>query len=125
MVGTLNKRKAKCGFSLVEIMIVVAIIGLIMASTLPSFVRAREQSQHKSITNNLRNIQAAKDQWAMEKGKATSDIPSKTDLAPYFDQNAFPNPIANETYSLEAVGTFPYVDLSAPIDGMTRIYGTN
>lgn len=113
------------GFSLVEIMIVVAIIGILAATTLPSFVRARERTQENSIVSNLRVIQSAKDQWAIANGKATTDTPVNTDLEPYFEQNTFPASVAGETYSVGSVGTNPHADLASPLSGMTRIVGTN
>lgn len=58
----------KKGFTLVEIMIVVAIIGLLAAIAIPSFMRARLTSQMNACINNLRQIEAAKDQYAMEIG---------------------------------------------------------
>lgn len=64
MESEMNKK----GFTLVEIMIVVAIIGLLAAIAIPSFMRARQSSQSTGCINNLRQIDAAKDQYAMEKG---------------------------------------------------------
>lgn len=58
----------KKGFTLVEIMIVVAIIGLLAAIAIPSFMRARLTSQQNACINNLRQIEAAKDQFALENG---------------------------------------------------------
>ena len=58
----------KKGFTLVEIMIVVAIIGLLAAIAIPSFMRARTTSQMNACINNLRQIEAAKDQYALEMG---------------------------------------------------------
>ncbi|MFA5342746.1 MAG: prepilin-type N-terminal cleavage/methylation domain-containing protein [Kiritimatiellia bacterium] len=58
----------KKGFTLVEIMIVVAIIGLLAAIAIPSFMRARTTSQANACINNLRQIEAAKDQYALENG---------------------------------------------------------
>ncbi len=56
----------KQGFTLVEIMIVVAIIGLLAAIAIPSFMKARENSRKNACINNLRQIEGAKEQWAME-----------------------------------------------------------
>jgi len=67
------KTNAKAGFTLVEIMIVVAIIGLLAAIAIPNFVKARENAQLNSIFNNLRIIEGAKDQWALENKKGTGD----------------------------------------------------
>jgi len=58
----------KKGFTLVEIMIVVAIIGLLAAIAIPSFMRARTTSQKNACINNLRQIEAGKDQYALEYG---------------------------------------------------------
>ena len=60
----------KKGFTLVEIMIVVAIIGLLAAIAIPSFMRARTTSQANACINNLRQIEAAKDQYALENSLA-------------------------------------------------------
>ena len=63
--------KMKQGFTLVEIMIVVAIIGLLAAIAIPSFMKARTTSQANACINNLRQIEAGKEQWALEKKKNT------------------------------------------------------
>jgi prepilin-type N-terminal cleavage/methylation domain-containing protein len=76
-----NSRKQ--GFTLVEIMIVVAIIGLLAAIAIPNFVKARTTSQQNACINNLRLIDSSKQQWALEQRQQTSSTPAGTDLQPY------------------------------------------
>jgi prepilin-type N-terminal cleavage/methylation domain-containing protein len=78
-----NKVSRKSGFTLVEIMIVVAIIGLLAAIAIPNFVRARTTSQQNACINNLRLIDSAKQQWALEQHQTSSSQASGTDLQPY------------------------------------------
>lgn len=73
----------KAGFTLVEIMIVVAIIGLLATIAIPNFVHARTNSQTNACINNLRQIDGAKQQWALEQGKTTGDTPLVDDIMPY------------------------------------------
>jgi len=71
MLKKLTTKRA--GFTLVEIMIVVAIIALLAAIAVPGFLRARKRSQASKIINDLRLVDAAVDQYAIERGKKTDD----------------------------------------------------
>ena len=106
-------KKNGSGFTLVEIMIVVTIIGLLASLAIPSMARARDTSRLNVIYNNLRMLQTAKDQWSLENrmptGAAVSDI---TVLQPYYRYGAL-IPAANETYVPNPVGATVEADLPA------------
>jgi len=90
-------------------MIVVAIIGLLAAIGIPNFVRARQTSQTKACINNLRIIDQAKQQWALEYGQVSSATPSSTDILPYFGRTgvAMPNEPVGGSYNINAVSLAP------------------
>ena len=81
MLNKLNKRRG--GFTLVEIMIVVAIIALLAAIAVPGFLRARKRSQASRIINDLRLIDSAVDQYAIETNKKSGDAVAVTDWTNY------------------------------------------
>ena len=81
MLTKLNTRRG--GFTLVEIMIVVAIIALLASIAVPSFLRARKRSQGTTSLETLRTVDSAKDQYAIENGKGPTVTPAAADLYPY------------------------------------------
>ena len=105
MIKRLKKSK---GFTLVEIMIVVLIIGILLAIAVPNFLKARETSRSKTCVANLRQIEAAKEQWAMEMKKGATDTPVWADLVGI---NAYlkaqPSCPSGGTYTIGDVSTNP------------------
>ena len=76
-------RKNQGGFTLVEIMIVVAIIGLLAAIAVPGFIRARKRSQATAVLNDARVLDGARDQYAIENGRTGSSAVTGAMLVPY------------------------------------------
>ena len=99
----------RAGFTLVEIMIVVAVIGLLAAVGIPNYVHARQTAQTNACINNLRLIDQAKQQWALETGKLSSAVPLDTDIALYFGRGGanMPKEPLGGTYNILAVNTPP------------------
>ena len=96
-------------------MIVVAIIGLLASIAIPSIVRARDTSRLNIIYSNLRVLDAAKDQWAMENNQATgTPVPDLSVLKSYIRFDGIQN-VINETYVPNAVGTPPEADLPSGV----------
>ena len=115
MFNKLNQKRA--GFTLVEIMIVVAIIALLAAIAVPGFLRARKRSQASKILNDLRMIDAAIDQYAIETTKTTGSTVDVTDWTNYVkkDSNLFASgaDLFGNTYGQQTVDSLPQVSASA------------
>jgi prepilin-type N-terminal cleavage/methylation domain-containing protein len=99
----------KAGFTLVEIMIVVAIIGLLAAIAIPNFVRARQTAQKNACINNLRQIDGAKEQYALENNLGAAASVTSGNVASYI-KSGFPKCPSSGVYSVNALGTNPSCD---------------
>ena len=92
--------KSAKGFTLVEIMIVVVIIGLLAAMAIPAFQKVRTNSQDKAVLNNARQLSAGADQYFLENGVSQVDLTAL--LGPTSYVKAL-NTVANETYPTQFV----------------------
>jgi prepilin-type N-terminal cleavage/methylation domain-containing protein len=98
-------RSNKAAFTLVEIMIVVAIIGLLAALAVPGFVKARKQSQGRRIINDARQMDAAIDQWALETGQSDGATVNTTLAASYLKTAWKTTDLLNNDFTIGSVGT--------------------
>jgi len=111
MLNAINKRRG--GFTLVEIMIVVAIIALLAAIAVPGFLRARKRSQASRILNDLRMIDSAVDQYAIETNRKTGDVVGVADWTNYLKKGSLlyngGKSLLGTAYGSQTVDTIPQV----------------
>jgi prepilin-type N-terminal cleavage/methylation domain-containing protein len=96
------------GFTLIEIMIVVAIIGLLAAVAIPNLTKATRTARRQACIQNLKTIDGAKKQWALENRKGDADTPSDADMFGadrYIEKR--PECPAGGTYNLGTVADKP------------------
>ncbi len=100
------------GFTLVEIMIVVAIIAMLAGIGIPSFLKSRTESRKSACINNLRLLDHAKQQWATTTGALETATPDVTAINIYL-KNGAPTCPAGGTYTYGAINALPTCSLSA------------
>jgi len=105
--------RSRKGFTLVEIMIVVAIIGLIAAIAIPNFIRARQTAQGQACAQNLEQIDGAKQQWGFETNAGDADTPAQADVEPYLSNNTFPGCPSGGAYTIGNLAALPVCSLAA------------
>lgn len=79
--------RASAGFSLIEIAIVVAVIGVLAMVALPNLFSSRKTAEDKVCITNLKALEAAKESWGFEKSKALEDTPTYEDIKPFLSRN--------------------------------------
>src|SRR5213593_2477272 len=89
-----NIRRSRSAFTLVEIMIVVAIIGLLAVIAVPGFIRSRQLSQGRALLNDARQIDAAVDQWALETGQVTGAAVNSGSISLYLKDGTLKTKVA-------------------------------
>jgi prepilin-type N-terminal cleavage/methylation domain-containing protein len=104
------------GFTLLEILTVVGIIGFLAAIAIPSYVHARTNSQKSLCLNNLRQIDDCKQQWALENNKVNGDQPQNSDLAPFMKCRHFPTCPNSGVYTIGNIGTDPTCNVSTHVN---------
>ncbi len=115
------------GFTLVEIMIVVAIIALLAAIAVPGFLRARKRSQASKILNDLRMIDSAVDQYAIETNRTTGATVAIADWTNYVKKNSLlynsGADVFGNTYGSQTVDSIPQVPTNA-LNTLSDVAGT-
>ncbi len=101
------------GFTLIEIMIVVAIIGLLAAIAIPNFAKMRTNAQRQACIMNLKTIESAKEAWATQERKADGDPVDEAAINALLKNGQAPQCPGGGTYSYNPVGTPPTCSLSA------------
>src|ERR1700722_2322004 len=123
-----NKLRIKrSGFTLVEIMIVVAIIALLAAIAVPGFLRARKRSQASRILNDLRMIDSACDQYAIETNRTTGATVAITDWTNYLKKGSLlynsGKSLLQGVYGPQSVDSIPQVP-AADYTTLSDVAGT-
>ena len=105
-IALVTNGKRRSGFTLVELMVVVALIGVLATLAMPSFVKIRKQSQGKRIVNDARVVDTAVDAWAMENNRTDGDVIDTVGIAAYAKAGRLRTiDVLGNPYAIGRVGT--------------------
>jgi prepilin-type N-terminal cleavage/methylation domain-containing protein len=96
--------KTTGGFTLIEVMVTVAILGLLAGISVPNVMKSRDQAALKTILSNLRLVEEAKEVWALQAHATTGALPGEADLADYIRGDSLPTPVMGEVYNINEIG---------------------
>jgi hypothetical protein len=85
----------------------IFLVPMMLAIAIPNFIKARDTSMQNACINHLRQIDGAKNEWALEKGKTPGDTPTESDLLPYLNNQQMPKCPAGGVYIIGAVSNAP------------------
>ena len=104
-----HRGQQRQSFANLALLPAVAVPGILAAIAIPNFVKARNTSQENACINNLRQLDAAENQWALEKAKKTGDVCTENDLKPFIRlvNGQLPKCPAGGTYTINPVGEAP------------------
>jgi prepilin-type N-terminal cleavage/methylation domain-containing protein len=120
-MGDIRNKRQMSGFTLIEIMLVVGIIGLLCAIIIPEFMKARKRSQATMAIQELKKVQDGIDRWAVEFNKKSSDPVAWPDIREYVKENT---PLYNRQGNdyLGHPFLFTTVGSGVKVDEITRVY---
>ena len=113
MIRIANQRQKLAGFTLLEVMIIAAIVGLMAMIALPTFAKAHANTQQKLCIKNLHSLSETKQQWGFENRKLPTATPTAAQLRVYYGKNRMPTCPARGTYTLRALNREPICNRAA------------
>ena len=103
----------RCGFTFIEIIIVITIVGLLVAIAIPKAIQARDSARLNIIYNNLRQIEHAKEQWALDQKKPNGTVVTNINVLSGYIKDGHVRDVMKESYVPNAVGTPAEAELPA------------
>jgi prepilin-type N-terminal cleavage/methylation domain-containing protein len=123
----IHTHQTKGGWTLIEIMIAVSLIGLLAGISVPNMFKARDVTSLNTIHANLRLLDDVKEQWALEYRAGPGSNPTDADLLIYFKGHSMPRPVIGEIYNINDVGqpasaTIPFAIGNLPANSVITLY---